>query len=830
MKSFIDALTRSLHIAQALRGGMKRFFAILFAAMMIPLSGCIPAVAASTPTLVDAGFVQEIEPELVHWEVMNDGNILTVDSTGNLSVNSFTNGVVFSLWSLDLNVSANSARLDSAQQLALVCHDSGLLVVHIGLQIANFNISTNDPVNDADWDDDGDIWLAYFAGRRRAEEYNYEGSTGVVSPQAQMGFNAFDVLSDGRIVIGSYDKKVYISSNDGVGLTALTEPNAIITSVFEDHSGNLLVGTTNGMLYRYDTNSWAVETLSISHGSSIVSIEEYGNSTYHLGTQNGKLTQVDFTAFTEGDTFDSSGSVIGSIQAFTGQMYIASTFISSTKIRLYDLDTDGDGVTDQLDAFPLEFTQSVDADGDGYGDNPNGYLADVFPNEPSQHADTDGDGYGDNPSGFEGDAFPNNPDQWQDSDSDGYGDNRAGIDGDQFKNEPTQWADTDQDGFGDNPNGITPDACPTVNGFSKFDRFGCLDSDLDGYSNPTENWTILQGADSLPNQGTQWFDQDSDGYGDNATGLLADACPWEAGTSTKAWIVNSSASVGFVEVPSYGCKDEDGDGWVDQTESLGMETNPDEHFDADKDGVGSNADYDDSRPLVQTEEDHCMLNFDDETLACQGWRNSEYQSYLDRQKDANETDLSFSGWNASKNAGLLDESSVDPSTVQQVVFVGGGAFLFLTVIILVVGFIAKRRKTNSFVKQYGVPFIPPSENSAENEALEGTAGLSAQGGVVSDSAWDDDIEELNFTVQSDSDEAVSPDSTVADATELYGDEDSLESIAGIDAPPAEPVSLPAAVETEPTPSSPPLPESGLPEGWTMDQWKWYGQEWLDKNS
>ena len=27
---------------------------------------------------------------------------------------------------------------------------------------------------------------------------------------------------------------------------------------------------------------------------------------------------------------------------------------------------------------------------------------------------------------------------------------------------------------------------------------------------------------------------------------------------------------------------------------------------------------------------------------------------------------------------------------------------------------------------------------------------------------------------------------------------------------------------------PPLPESGLPEGWTMEQWEWYGHEWLAK--
>ena len=29
---------------------------------------------------------------------------------------------------------------------------------------------------------------------------------------------------------------------------------------------------------------------------------------------------------------------------------------------------------------------------------------------------------------------------------------------------------------------------------------------------------------------------------------------------------------------------------------------------------------------------------------------------------------------------------------------------------------------------------------------------------------------------------------------------------------------------------PPLPESGLPEGWTMDQWKYYGEQWLERQN
>jgi hypothetical protein len=35
--------------------------------------------------------------------------------------------------------------------------------------------------------------------------------------------------------------------------------------------------------------------------------------------------------------------------------------------------------------------------------------------------------------------------------------------------------------------------------------------------------------------------------------------------------------------------------------------------------------------------------------------------------------------------------------------------------------------------------------------------------------------------------------------------------------------------TSELPDLPPLPENGLPEGWTMEQWEHYGQEWLDEN-
>jgi len=104
-----------------------------------------------------------------------------------------------------------------------------------------------------------------------------------------------------------------------------------------------------------------------------------------------------------------------------------------------------------------------------------------------------------------------------DEDNDGYNTTDQG-DGivDAFPTDGTQWDDTDSDGFGDNPAPASqPDACITTWGNSTQDRFGCLDTDGDGYSDEGAGWTIAEGADTFPNDGTQWLDSDGDGVGDN---------------------------------------------------------------------------------------------------------------------------------------------------------------------------------------------------------------------------------------------------------------------------------------------------------------------------
>jgi hypothetical protein len=106
----------------------------------------------------------------------------------------------------------------------------------------------------------------------------------------------------------------------------------------------------------------------------------------------------------------------------------------SIRIQRPSEDSDGDGVQDNKDKFPLNPSEWKDSDGDGVGDN-----TDHFPNDISQWLDTDGDGYGDNPQGNQKDWFPFDPTQWSDSDGDGHGDNDWGNEGDYFPYDPGAW-------------------------------------------------------------------------------------------------------------------------------------------------------------------------------------------------------------------------------------------------------------------------------------------------------------------------------------------------------------------------------------------------------
>ena len=228
-----------------------------------------------------------------------------------------------------------------------------------------------------------------------------------------------------------------------------------------------------------------------------------------------------------------------------------------------DLDDDNDGFTDEIDSCPSVAGSSslgselgcTDYDLDGYSDS-----IDVFPVESTQWLDSDGDGYGDNSDGFEGDgcidvAGTSIEDSFgcPDADSDGWSDLN-----DAFPNEGTQHSDADNDGFGDTLTGYQGDECPGISGASTLDRFGCLDTDEDG-------WSDLN--DAFAEDSTQHSDSDGDGFGDNPLGTTPDSCPGIYGLSEEV---------------RYGCPDADGDGWEDRLDAYSADARL--WSDADDDG------------------------------------------------------------------------------------------------------------------------------------------------------------------------------------------------------------------------------------------------------
>ena len=213
------------------------------------------------------------------------------------------------------------------------------------------------------------------------------------------------------------------------------------------------------------------------------------------------------------------------------------------------------------DAFPSDVSQHKDRDGDGYGDNPDGFLADSCPDIPGYSnqggrigcPDTDGDGWADMD-----DSFPGDDSQHSDLDGDGYGDNPSGLLADSCRETPSNEIslvdaagcapserDSDYDGVSDEN-----DLCPTtpLSEVLDADINGCSDSERD-----SDGDGAIDSVDEYPTDSTQTVDIDQDGFGDNSSGLNGDDCAGEFGTS--------SANL-------RGCVDSDGDGWADVEDIL----------------------------------------------------------------------------------------------------------------------------------------------------------------------------------------------------------------------------------------------------------------------
>ena len=304
-------------------------------------------------------------------------------------------------------------------------------------------------------------------------------------------------------------------------------------------------------------------------------------------------------------------------------------------------DSDNDGWANTDDDFPLDPTQFLDYDGDGFGDNATGNNADECPFQfgvadgtdgvgcPLVNTDDDdGDGVYDDidscpgTSVFETVDANGCADSQLDDDSDGVSNaddvcpetsTGSTVDSDGCSDEqlvqdsdgdgvydiddlcPDSTLTVDVDGCDENQrdsdgDGVSDgsDLCPDTEAGFPVDSDGCidesaLDQDLDGdgylgdYTFDIDSETglrINEQGDAFPLDGTQWADQDGDGFGDNPLGNDADFCPTETGTS-------------YLDTLEIGCED-DGDGWADNWGRDKFPGDATQWDDSDGDGYGDN--------------------------------------------------------------------------------------------------------------------------------------------------------------------------------------------------------------------------------------------------
>ena len=796
-----------------MRGRAVTLFFVLLSSLMIPF---LPTTAASLEDLGTAGEVAELNDPSLGWWTLENGNILVATYNGYVTAYSVQmNGSYAEVWSVDTNTTLYGGAYNSVDKLLAVGTSSGAVVVSIEYMDELYRFSVGQPVDALAWDRDGDLWVTMRQSKQAVEwDGEFNTPSGISTSTHTNGITDVITLSDGKILTSGRDKQVRIHDENGTFLQALTNSTAPLLKLTASTDESLLFSLTDTCkMDIHNTSSWAREhSLNLCSNGQGRSMQELGER-FMVGMSNGKTFSVDLTTFSKHQEFSIQGEVVG-FRAATGEgVFVLTSFSSSSEIHLLDADRDNDGVVDGVDVFPDDPTESTDSDFDGVGDN-----ADVFPLDATETADSDGDNVGDN-----ADLFPNNPSQQTDSDGDGYGDYAYGQGGDKFPADSTQWADTDGDGYGDNQEaGATePDACVTQSGGSTMDRLGCQDTDGDGWSDPGngEEAHPSGNADAFFMESNQWRDSDGDGYGDNLTGFRGDACPTLAGTSTRAILYDPSIN-GYTSINRYGCVDDDSDGYDDNTESAfgeecTMVGNRTEWLDHDRDCAGSNSDYNDTDPEIQTLADHCAKHTNDTESCTELSDNSDLDNltYLEEE-------------------GVDMMESVKEFAVIAAYLVGAMAVAMVAIVgsMRLIGRVRDKRKPDA---QY-----THQDATRELDAWETGDEFETRGGIDEQKAWGDEPLGDGEDESSTDDDLITDEESKSEpdyvAEEMAVPDSSTEEVAEVEedetASGTTPESSSQPATQQPPAEAPPLPSGGLPEGWTTEQWRWYGHQWLEQNT
>ena len=285
-----------------------------------------------------------------------------------------------------------------------------------------------------------------------------------------------------------------------------------------------------------------------------------------------------------------------------------------------DVDVDGDGALNTIDAFPHDASADLDSDGDGMPDV--AYLLDgsgarsAVVDENRSDVDDDNDGVADI-----ADAFPIDSEEFADTDEDGIGnsvdedDDGDGVadEQDDFPLDATRSVSDDQDGDGWPVGQDSNDNDASIPGVI------FLDSDGDGFAdngglvpdNDDDNDGVVDADDAFPLDSSETSDLDRDGIGDNTDADLdgdgvsneIDAFPYdvqESVDSDRDGVGNAADSdddndgLSDAQELELGTDaldiDSDDDGVLDSQDALPL--NPAETHDTDGDGIGNNTDQD----------------------------------------------------------------------------------------------------------------------------------------------------------------------------------------------------------------------------------------------
>jgi len=322
--------------------------------------------------------------------------------------------------------------------------------------------------------------------------------------------------SSSAVKLSNDDNTAYVTDDTfGLQIVDVTDSaNPVILSNFDTDgsSWGLALSSDGSFAFVADLDSLQVIDVSnkleprskgafITSGSRGVALSSDDNTAY-IAQENGLyIIDASISSIQVGDKMPAVVTYTSTVADATADSFsfkVNDGRLDSTAAAVdvtILLDTDGDGVTNELDAFPLDPAETLDTDLDGIGNNTD--------------TDDDGDGV------FDGlDAFPLDSTETLDTDLDGIGNNAdtdddgdGVFDGlDAFPLDSTETLDTDLDGIGNNA-----DTDDDGDGVSDEDDALPLDP-----SNDSDSDGVANNVDSFPLDSTETTDSDSDGVGDNS--------------------------------------------------------------------------------------------------------------------------------------------------------------------------------------------------------------------------------------------------------------------------------------------------------------------------